>query len=132
MSLEKLYGYLLIPPIDASGTVSQYPEGDSVIPIDGVGCLLLLAHASTSHLPDLRTILHKSAAKPNLILHQRLVADYLHGANLAVVDAIVLLGMLIESNLERRDLPTFTGPTDPAPKQFLEYIQVSLSHPPPR
>jgi len=110
--------------MDDSDTESRYPEGDSVIPIDSVGCLLLLAHASTTHLPDLRRVLNKNPAKHNLALHQRLVADYLRGANLAVIDAIVLLGMLIESNLERRDLPTFTGPIDPAPKQFLEYLQV--------
>jgi hypothetical protein len=121
-----VYRRLLTPPIDESDADSRYPEGDSVICVDEVGCLLLLGHASTTRLSALEAVLAKIPAKENLHLHQRLVAEYLDGANLAIIDALVLLGMLIEQRLESEDFPAFTKPTDAQPVKFLEYVQVSL------
>jgi Uncharacterised protein family, YAP/Alf4/glomulin len=125
LSIEKLYSYIRNPPVDESDLDSQYPEGDSVIPINEEGCLLLLAHASTTHLSDIETILNKFPTKETLALHQNVVATSLDGANLALIDAIILLGLLLLPNLKPTDIPPFTAPTDPDPTAFLQYIQVS-------
>lgn len=129
LSLEKMYSYLRNLPVDESDPDTQYPEGDSVIPINGEGCLLLLAQASCKPLSDLETILNKTPAKETLALHQTLVATFLDGANLALIDAIILLGLLILPNLKPTDIPPFTAPTDPDPTAFLQYIQVPRPSP---
>jgi hypothetical protein len=124
LSIEKLCSYIRNRPVDESDPDSQYPEGDSVISLNGEGCLLLLAQASTTHLSDLQRLLNKTPAKENLATHQTLVATVIDGANLALIDAITLLGLLILPSLKSKDIPPFTGPTDPDPIAFLQYIQV--------
>lgn len=61
-------------------------------------------------------------------MHRYLVDAYLDEANLNVIDAIVLLGMMIAQCLLPEEFPSFTSPQDPAPAEFLEYLQV-LTYP---
>jgi hypothetical protein len=60
-------------------------------------------------------------------MHRYLVDAYLDEANLNVIDAIVLLGMMIAQRLLPEEFPSFTSPQDPAPAEFLEYLQVLTS-----
>ena len=106
---------------------SSYPEGDGFIPIDPIGSLLLLTTSYATDSTDLEKLLNDIPTKDCLATHQRLVDSYLDEANFNVIDAIVLLGMIIEKRLTPPDLPSFTNPQDPAPSKFLEYLQVSTS-----
>lgn len=65
--------------------------------------------------------LHGSAG---LTVHQQIVDTFLDDARLNAVDAILLLGMIVEETISKDDLPSFEPPDDLKPTEFLEYLQV--------
>jgi hypothetical protein len=127
LTTTKLYQYVHNPPSNDVDLESSYPEGDEFIPIDPVGSLLLLATSYSTNPADLEKLLTNIQNADCLSMHRRLVDSYLDEATFNVIDAIVLLGMIIEKRLTTNDLPSFASPQDPAPSEFLEYLQV----PPP-
>ena len=127
LTTAKLYHYLQNPPSNDVDLEWSYPEGDEFIPIDPVGSLLLLATSYSTNPTDLEKLLTDSQNTDCLSMHRRLVDSYLDEATFNVIDAIVLLGMIIEKRLTTKDLPSFANPQGPAPSEFLEYLQV---HPP--
>jgi hypothetical protein len=111
-----LFSFSLPEDVDPD---TVYPEGDTFISIDPIGSLLLLANDYT----------RDSATAPggheySLSMHMRLVDEYLDDAPLSVVDAIVLLGIKVEEDLTKEDIPPFTDPESPEAAGFLEYLQV--------
>jgi hypothetical protein len=101
-----------------------YPDGDGFIPIDQPGSLLLLASTYNHNSADLKTLLGSIPSEERLTLHKRLVDAYLDEANFNMIDAIILLGLIMEKDLSPTDIPPFNLPLDPASEEFLEYLQV--------
>ena len=124
LTTTKLYQYIQNPPSNDVDLESSYPEGDEFIPIDPVGSLLLLATSYSTDPADLEKLLADTQNTDCLPMHRRLVDSYLDEATFNVIDAIVLLGMIIEKRLTTNDLPSFSSPQGPAPSEFLEYLQV--------
>lgn len=123
LTTEKLYQYVKAPPSDNVDLETSYPEGDTFIPIDPLGSLLLLVGTRIS---DLELLLE--GKKNNLAIHRRLVNSYFEEATFGVVDAIVLLGIIITKRLTTNDIPSFTVGQDPESTQFFEYLQVHSSY----
>jgi hypothetical protein len=123
------YQHLLKHPTpDGMDLETIYPDGDGFIPVDQLGSLLLLASTSSRNSAELVKELGSIPVQERLEVHRRLVDAYLDEANFNVIDAIILFGMIVEKDLKPKDFPTFTNPQDPDSSEFLEYIQVSLSH----
>lgn len=103
---------------------SVYPDGDSFIPIDPLGSLLLFSNKYTLNPTDTETCLLKHSTKDLLSLHKRLVDSYLDEASFNIIDAILLLGLHLSTSISSEDLPSFVDPTDAPSSDFLEYLQV--------
>lgn len=125
MTPSQLFDYAISPPPDEIDLETSYPEGDSFIPIDPIGSLLLFATAYSYDQNVISETFSAYSSTDLLAMHRYLVDAYLDEATWNVVDAIVLLGMMIVQRLLPVDLPSFTSPQDPAPSEFLEYLQVS-------
>lgn len=122
------YQHLLKDPTpDDVDLETIYPDGDGFIPIDQLGSLLLLA-STYDHNPELiANILDSISTQQRLKMHKRLVDAYIDEANLNVIDAIILLGLIMQNHIATNDIPPFTNPQDPASSEFLEYLQVLLT-----
>jgi hypothetical protein len=129
---SRLFDYAVNPPPDDIDLETSYPEGDSFIPIDPVGALLLFTSTYTHDPNIINEVTATYSSNDLLAMHRYLVDVYLDEASLNVVDAIILLGMMIQQRLLPEDIPSFSSPQDPAPSEFLEYLQVltcpSCSH----
>jgi hypothetical protein len=121
---SRLFDYAVSPPPDEIDLETSFPEGDSFVPIDPVGALLLFACTYTHDPNVINEVTAAYSSTDLLAMHRCLVDAYLDEASLNVVDAIILLGMTIGQRLLPEDLPSFTSPQDPAPSEFLEYLQV--------
>jgi hypothetical protein len=124
LTCNALYEHILSDSRPEGAHELSYPEGDGFIPISPVGCLLLFASSYVYDTNDFENVLHKLGSKDALAMHKSLVYKYLDEPPLNVVDAIILIGILVTQKLTAQDLPSFTTPQDPAPSQFLEYLQV--------
>lgn len=101
-----------------------YPQGDSFIQVDGHGSLLLLASSYQYSRNGLENFLARTPNRDLLVWYQRVVDEHLEDASLNVVDAIVLLGMIIEKQLTTADMPPFDVPHQPDSIEFLECLHV--------
>lgn len=102
-----------------------YPDGDGFIPVDQLGSLLLFACTYRYNPTELLNLLNSIPNQDLLALHIHLVDSYLDEANFNIIDSIVLLGMIIEKDLDTTDIPAFSMPQTDTSSEFLEYLQVS-------
>jgi hypothetical protein len=120
LSPKYLYEHTLSSPLPENiDPDSVYPEGDTFIPIDQTGSILILANL---YLDD-------SASTPvdNEDLfswHMSIVDQHLDDAPFSVVDAILFLGMKVEEHLTAEDMPSFEDPQSSEASSFLDYLQV--------
>jgi len=108
---------------------SVYPDGDSFIPIDTLGSLLLFTKKYSVYPEEVEIFLNGYTSKQLLEIHQRLVESYLDEASFNIIDAILLLGLHLSTKLSPNDIPLLKNPTtssSPSPSpDFLDYIQVT-------
>ena len=123
---SRLFDYAVSPPPDDVDLETNYPEGDSFVLIDPLGCLLLFA-SNYTHNPSVITEATAAYSRTDLLaMHRYLVNAYLDEATFNVIDAIILLGLMIAHRLLPEDLPPFISLQDPVSSGILEYLQVLL------
>jgi hypothetical protein len=106
-----------------------YPDGDSYIPIDPLGSLLLFANKYSLNPDQMEDFLQQYTSKDLLTVHQRLVNYYLDEASFNIIDAILLLGLHLSTKLSPNDIPLLHDPTTSSSSDFLEYLQVTSRTP---
>jgi hypothetical protein len=118
-----LYDITTKDPGSSNIDTNAYPNGDSSIPNDAIGTLLLFVH-SISKKPDTSKILHCGLDLEN---HQLIVDLFLDDAAFSVVDAVIFTGMLAVKNFDV--LQDINNLNDSETTGFLRYLQVHPSFP---
>jgi hypothetical protein len=104
-----------------------YPMGDEYITLNPIGCLLLFAasyfYKTGVEGITVQSILDSQSSKILLLMHQRMVNEFIDDASLNTLDAIVFVGLLVAERLSAEDFPPFHL-QNPACVSVLRYAQV--------
>jgi hypothetical protein len=127
-SVKELYDNILPATRDDDlDSDSIYPEGGEHVFINNLGCLLLFATSyfcdAIDDQPTFDAVLNSQTSEDLLLLHRRIVDQYIDEAAPSTLDAIILIGFAIVKKLSPENFPPF-DPETSSSSEILEYIQV--------
>jgi hypothetical protein len=120
--------YICLHPISSPPDLDPefiYPEGDSYIPIDPIGAVILIAEMYFQSPQNFKEVLGKIAEPPDLLVtYIHLITNHLDDTSLNIVDAITFLGLYLLALLSPSDIPDLKDPDSPSATEFFTCLQV--------